>query len=88
MVSYEAITNAESDVVGALQREGGELSYPELVSATRLPNEIVSEIVERLEGENRVEVSEIGSESSKIRLVRLRSKPFMKRFTSLLSAHP
>lgn len=88
MISYERITNAESDVVGALQREGGELSYPELVSATRLPNEIVSEIVDRLRDENRVEVAEIGAESSKIRLVRLRSRPFMKRFASFLSAHP
>ena len=86
MVSYEAITHAEDDVVGALQREGGELSYPELVSVTKLPYEIVSEVLENLSSEERVQITPMGEEGSEVRLVRLRTSPFAARFATWLGA--
>lgn len=80
-LSYEAISNAEDEVVGALRREGGVLSYPELVSLTKLPYDFLSRLLDRLKSEARVEISE---EGSAIRLVRL-AKPATRlaRFLSL-----
>lgn len=86
MLSYEAIAHAEDDVVGALQREGGELSYPELVSATKLPYDVVSEVLDRLSSEERVDISTLGGRGAGVRLVRLRTKPLGARVRSLFAS--
>lgn len=83
MLSYKTILNAEDDVVSALHRAGGKLSYPELVSFTGLPNEIVSQVVDHLKMEKLVEVATIGPENSAVRLVRLRSRPLAERISGL-----
>jgi hypothetical protein len=68
MQSYATLTDAEDEVVGALQREGGVLSFPELLSVTKLPYEYLGRVLDRLRNEERVEISEEGPD---IRLVRL-----------------
>lgn len=77
MLAHRAITQAEDDVIGALQREGGELSYPELVNSTNLPYAVLNEILEHLKSRNRVEIDTWDEEGAGVRLVRLRTKPFV-----------
>lgn len=80
MPSYEA---TQDEVVGALRREGGELSYPELVSATKLPQELVGRVVAQLKDDGRVEITELQDD---VRLVRLHRGPFGRAMTKLFGS--
>jgi uncharacterized membrane protein len=75
MLSYEVIDHAEEDVLGALHREGGELSYSELVTSTKLPFEIISKVLENLEAKEAVRIETEGGGQAGLRLVRLLQKP-------------
>lgn len=69
MVSYGAISDAEGDVVGALRREGGKLSLPELTDITHLPSGVVMDVVEHLTEIRKVHVLE--QEGTGLKLIEL-----------------
>lgn len=50
--------STQKEVLRALRREGGELSYSELVLATQLPYSVVESAVAQLEKKRAVKVSE------------------------------
>lgn len=70
MVSYGAISDAEGDVLGALQREGGKLSLPELTDITHLPSGVVMNVVDHLTENHTVQVQE--QEGTGLKLIELR----------------
>lgn len=80
ILAYHNITRAKDEVLGALHREGGELSYPELVSLTGLPYETVSGVLEQLQGQERVQIID----NNEFRLVRLPSTRVKAFFGSVL----
>jgi DNA-binding IclR family transcriptional regulator len=53
-VPYETIERAPTEVLNALRREGGELSYSDLILATKLPYDVIVAVVEHLEEKGRV----------------------------------
>jgi predicted methyltransferase len=55
-VPYETIKRAPDEVLNALHREGGELSFAELVLATRLPYDVVVTVVKHLKEKGEVEI--------------------------------
>jgi hypothetical protein len=55
-IPYGTIRQAQDNVLRALYQAGGELSPPELVSATRLPYDVVVWAVEGLEKKGKVKV--------------------------------
>lgn len=67
---YETIERAQENVLDALYREGGELSYSELVLAALLPYDVVVSVVEQLEEKGRVETHR--EKATDIGLVHLR----------------
>lgn len=73
MVSYGAIADAEHDVVGALQREGGKLSLPELTDITHLPSGVVIDVVEHLAENHTVQVQV--QEGTGLKLIELQRSP-------------
>jgi hypothetical protein len=81
-VPYEILKGATDNVVGALRREGGELTYPELTELTHLPSRVVEEVVQKLKTDNRVEVTQ--QEGTGLKIVHLRGarNPF-RGFTHL-----
>jgi hypothetical protein len=70
MISYGALNQAENDVMGALKREGGKLSLPELTDVTSLPSGVVKAVVEQLVHKNSVKVlTEPGSGLNLIQVI-------------------
>lgn len=55
-IPYGTIRQAQDNVLRALYQAGGELSPPELVSATQLPHDVVAWAVEGLEKKGKVRV--------------------------------
>lgn len=55
-IAYDTIRQAQDTVLRALYQAGGELSPPALVSATRLPDDVVVWAVEGLEKKGKVKV--------------------------------
>lgn len=62
--------STQREVLRALRQEGGELSYSELVLATRLPYSVVASAVEQLEKKGTVKTDE--ETVADIELVQLR----------------
>lgn len=70
MTYYYLTKSPEDGVLAALRREGGALSIPELTELTHLPPDMVREIVERLEKDQRVE---FGGGNHALKVVRLQT---------------
>ncbi len=85
MISWESIDRAEENVVGALRREGGELSFPEVASTTKLPFEIIIKVLDNLMTKGIVEIKTQGTEESSIRLARLVPRSLGARFSSFFA---
>lgn len=66
----ETLDSPQKEVLRALRREGGELSYSELVLATQLPYGVVSSAVAQLEKEKIVKTDK--ETVADIELVQLR----------------